>query len=137
MLIKPNLIIYSKNFHKGLLDYIYAQIARAKFHLMAQTYVVFLNCQLSTKEETLSPSKPIPYLPLIQCRVYHWAQVCLSPGPRLPKGGGGIFLPMFFFTMDSSLCGAILNLKVFCFGAILDTVLELIVYGSVPYSGRK
>jgi hypothetical protein len=47
MLIKPNLIIYSKHFHKGLLDYIYAQIARTKFHLMAQTYVVFLNCQLS------------------------------------------------------------------------------------------
>ena len=29
------------------------------------------------------------------------------------------------------LCGAILNLKASCFGAILDIVIELIVYGSV------
>jgi len=87
MLIKPNLIIYCKHFHKGLLDYIYAQIARAKFHLMAQTYVVFLNCQLSTKEETLSPSKPIstpnsmPDLPLCVGVLKHRAP--------LAKGGGG------------------------------------------------
>jgi hypothetical protein len=34
--------------------------------------------------------------------------------------------------MDLCLCGAILNLKTFCFGAIPDIMIELIVYGSVP-----
>jgi hypothetical protein len=40
------------------------------------------------------------------------------------------------FTMDFYLlvCYAILNLKAFCFGAIPDIVIELIVYGSVPQS---
>ena len=33
--------------------------------------------------------------------------------------GGGIFLTIFF-TMDFCLCGALLNLKAFCFGAIPD-----------------
>ena len=34
---------------------------------------------------------------------------------------GGIFLTIFFFlTMDFCLCGAILNLKAFYFGAIPD-----------------
>jgi hypothetical protein len=45
--------------------------------------------------------------------------------------GGGIFLPNFFHTMDFCLCGVILDLKVFCFGAIPDIIIELIVYGSV------
>jgi hypothetical protein len=35
------------------------------------------------------------------------------------------------------LCGAILNLKVFCFGAIPDIMIELIVYGSVPQSRQS
>ena len=61
--------------------------------------------------------------------------MCLSTGPRWP---GGPHLPAnIFFTMDFCLCGAILNLKAFCFGAIPDIMLELIVYGSVPYSGSK
>ena len=30
--------------------------------------------------------------------------------------------------MDCCLCGAILNLKAFCFGAIPDIMIELIVY---------
>ena len=38
------------------------------------------------------------------------------------------------FTMDFYLCYAILNLKAFCFGAIPDIMIELIVYGSVPQS---
>ena len=42
--------------------------------------------------------------------------------------GVPIFLPIFFFTMDFCLCGAILNLKAFCFGAIPDIMIELIVY---------
>ena len=33
-----------------------------------------------------------------------------------------------FFTMDFCLCGAILNLKAFCFGAIPGIMIELIVY---------
>jgi len=36
--------------------------------------------------------------------------------------------------MDFCLCGAILNWKAFCFGAIPDIVMELVVYGSVPQS---
>jgi hypothetical protein len=32
--------------------------------------------------------------------------------------------------MDFCLCGAILNLKVFCFKAIPNIMIELIVYGS-------
>jgi hypothetical protein len=43
---------YRKLFHIGLQDYIYAWIACAKFHLKAQKAVVFLSCQLTTKEET-------------------------------------------------------------------------------------
>jgi hypothetical protein len=37
-------------------------------------------------------------------------------------------------TMDLCLCGAILDLKAFCFEAIPDIMIELIVYGSVPQS---
>jgi hypothetical protein len=46
---------------------------------------------------------------------------------------GGIFLPKIKFMMDFCLCGVILNLKAFCFGAIPDIMIELIVYGSVPH----
>jgi hypothetical protein len=49
--------------------------------------------------------------------------------------GGGIFLPKEM--MDFYLCGAILNLKAFCFGAIPDIMIELIVYGSVPQSRQS
>ena len=35
----------------------------------------------------------------------------------------GIFLPIIFFTMDFCFCGAILNLKAFCFGAIPDIMI--------------
>ena len=77
------------------------------------------------------------YLQHSQCLIYYCAQVCLSTGPRWP-GGGGIFLPKcFFFTMDLCLCGAILNLNAFCFGAIPDIMIELIVYGSVPQSRQS
>jgi hypothetical protein len=47
----------------------------------------------------------------------------------------GIFLPKEM--MDFYLCGAILNLKAFCFGAIPDIMIELIVYGSVPQSRQS
>jgi hypothetical protein len=35
------------------------------------------------------------------------------------------------------LCGAILNLKAFYFGAIPDIMIELIVYGSVPQNKQS
>jgi hypothetical protein len=41
----------------------------------------------------------------------------------------GTNLPVkIFLTMDFGLYGAILNLKAFCFGAIPDIMIELIVY---------
>jgi hypothetical protein len=40
-------------------------------------------------------------------------------------------------TMDFCLCGAILNLKAFCFGAIPDILIELIAYWSVPQSKQS
>jgi hypothetical protein len=40
-------------------------------------------------------------------------------------------------TMDFFLFGAILNLKAFCFGAIPDIMIELIVYVSVPQSRQS
>ena len=49
---------------------------------------------------------------------------------------GGIFLPKNV-TMDFCLCCTILNLKVFCFGAIPDIIIELIVYGGVPQSRKS
>ena len=45
---------------------------------------------------------------------------------------GGIFLPKIFFTMDFCLCGAILNLKAFCFGAIPDIMIELTACVGLP-----
>ena len=41
------------------------------------------------------------------------------------------------FKMDFCLSGAILNLKMFSFGAIPDIMIELIVCGVVPHSGPK
>ena len=41
----------------------------------------------------------------------------------------GTNLPVkIFLTMDFGLYGAVLNLKAFCFGAIPDIMIELIVY---------
>jgi hypothetical protein len=39
--------------------------------------------------------------------------------------------------MDFCLCGAILNFKAFCSGAISDIMIELIVYWSVPQSRQS
>ena len=52
---------------------------------------------------------------------------------RAPLASGGWHLPAnLFFTIDFCLCGTILNLKAFYFGAIPDIMTELIVYGCVP-----
>ena len=47
---------------------------------------------------------------------------------------GALYPVKTFFAMDFCLFGAILSLKAFCFGAIPDRVIELIVCGSVPQS---
>ena len=60
--------------------------------------------------------------------------------PALAGRGGvfvAVFLPKNFFKVDFCLCGAILNLKAFCFGEIPDIMIEFIVYWSVPHSGPK
>ena len=50
--------------------------------------------------------------------------------------GGGVDLPAKKkLTINFCLCGAILNLKAFCFGAITDIMIELIVYDSGSLSG--
>jgi peptide subunit release factor RF-3 len=41
------------------------------------------------------------------------------------------------FTIDFCLCGAILYLKAFSFGAIPDIMIELIAYWSVPQSRQS
>ena len=63
----------------------------------------------------MPPSPPVPDLPL-------WLGV-LKHMVRWPRGWGD--LP--FSMMDFCLCGAILNLKAFCFGAVPDKIIELIV----------
>ena len=50
-------------------------------------------------------------------------------------GGVGDLPAKEKITMNFCLCGAILNLKAFCFGAITDTMIELIVYDSGLLSG--
>ena len=40
-----------------------------------------------------------------------------------PVGQGANLPAIIFFTMDFCLCGAILNLKAFCFGAIPDIMM--------------
>ena len=47
---------------------------------------------------------------------------------RTPLARGGDLPANLFFTIDFCLCGTILNLKAFCFGAIPDIMIELIVY---------
>ena len=66
----------------------------------------------------------VPDLPL--CLGVLKQRASLSRGPHLPA--------KHFITLDFWLCGAILNLKAFCFGAIPDIMIELIAYWSVPQS---
>jgi hypothetical protein len=60
----------------------------------------------------------VPDLPLCLGVLKHRAP--LIRGANLPA-------KEFFLTMDFCLSGAILNLKAFCFGAIPDIMIELIV----------
>ena len=55
----------------------------------------------------------------------------------LARGGGHLPGKAIFLRLDFCLCGAILNLKAFCLGAIQDIMIELIVYGSVSHSGSS
>jgi hypothetical protein len=73
---------------------------------------------------------PVPDLPLCLGVLKHRAS--------LASGEGGAHLPVKqISTMDFCSCGAILNLKVFCFGAIPDIMIELIAYWSVPQSTQS
>jgi hypothetical protein len=67
----------------------------------------------------------VPDLPLCLGVLKHRA-------PLAKEGGGGHLPAKQFFTVDFCLCGAILNLKAFCFGAIPDIMIELIAYGCMP-----
>jgi hypothetical protein len=64
----------------------------------------------------------VPDLPLWLDVIKH--RVPLARGPS-------------FCTMYICLCGAILNLKAFCFRAIPDIMIELIVYVNVPQSRQS
>jgi hypothetical protein len=59
----------------------------------------------------------------------------------LARGGGGHLPANFcFVTMDFCLCGAILNLKAYCFGANPDKMIELtacVGLPGLPPSGPK
>ena len=57
--------------------------------------------------------------------IYHCAYVCLSTWTRWPGGRGHLPAKKKNFTMDFCFCGAILNLKAFCLGAIPDIMIEL------------
>ena len=70
-------------------------------------------------------------------RVFKHRAPLARRGPSSCGQEGAIFLPTKKISMDFCLWYAILNLKAFCFGAIPDIMIELIVYGSVPYSGPK
>ena len=94
---------------------------------LQQTYNFDLNSSIPATTKT-------PYFQR-QCRINHCAYVCLSTGPRWPERPH--LLANQNFTMDFCLCGAILNLKAFCFGGIPDILIELIAYWSVPQSRRS
>ena len=65
--------------------------------------------------------RPVPDLPM-----------CLSTGPGWPgEGHLSAKKKKKPITVDFCLCYVILNLKAFCFGAIPDIMIELIVYESV------
>ena len=68
----------------------------------------------------------MPDLPLCLC--VHKQRATLARGPSPCKTN---------YVMDFSLCGAILDLKAFCFGGIPDIMIELIVYGSVSQSRQS
>jgi hypothetical protein len=84
----------------------------------------------STQRKPLTCRKSLTVLDLPLCLgvLKHWASLARG-GAHLPAKN--------FFTMDFGLCGAILNLKALCFGAIHDIMIELIAYWSVPKSRQS
>ena len=67
--------------------------------------------------------KTVPDLPLCLGVLKHRASLARGGGGHLPAKKKPNILRWIF-----CLCGAILNLKAFCFGAIPDIMIELIVY---------
>jgi hypothetical protein len=61
----------------------------------------------------------VPDLPLCLGVLKHRVPLASGRGWR----GGGHLPAKLFFTMDFCLCGAILNLKAFCFGAFPHTMM--------------
>jgi hypothetical protein len=75
--------------------------------------------------------RPLLFLLFLLCKVIS-AVLCLGMlKHRAPLATGAHLPANFFFTVDFYLCYAILNLKAFCFGAIPDIMIELIVYESI------
>jgi hypothetical protein len=86
-----------------------------------------MSCSLYVKNLSVVPV--LPDLPLCLGVLKHRAP--------LARGGGGGGAYSCQKRIYDGFCGAILNLKVFCFGAIPDIMIELIVYGSVPQSRQS
>ena len=82
----------------------------------------------SQKYHQQHEKSPVPDLPLCLGLLKHRASLAR---------GGLIFLPPKKIMMDFCLCGAVSNLKAFCFGAISDIMIELITYWSVPQSRQS
>ena len=69
-----------------------------------------------------------------QCRSVPDLPLCLGVfkyRTTVGQGEGATTCQNKLFTVEFWLCGAILNLKVFCFGAIADKMRELIVRAQV------
>ena len=82
----------------------------------------------STKRTSSSSYWKLTCSPHNIAKILLWPDLPLCLGVlkhKAPLARGHIFLPETpnIFTMDFCLCGAILNLKVFCFGAIPDMMI--------------
>jgi hypothetical protein len=65
----------------------------------------------------------------------HRAYMCFKHRASLASGVSSSCQNCFYYGF--CLCGEILNLKAFCFGAIPDIMIELIAYWSVPRSRQS
>ena len=80
-----------------------------------------------SQEEFEDTNRAVPDLPLCLGVLKHRSSLTRGASSSCQKQS----------TMDFCLCGAILNLKAFCFGAIPDIMIELIAYWSVPQSRQS
>ena len=94
--------------------------------LIMSLFLCFPRVYIS-QEEFEDTNGAVPDLPLCLRVLKHRSSLTRRASPSCQKKS----------TMDFCLCGAILNLKVFCFGAIPDIMIELIAYWSVPQSRQS